>query len=402
MTFVRSLFPAFALALGAPAPAAPAPAAEASGWEPALRAAERDLCGRQVALLGENGFHGDGKTVAFKAALVRRLVTRCGFRAVFFEASHYDFIAVRRAVRRKEPVMDAMISSAIGGIWNRDREMAPLIPFLAREAQAGRVVLGGLDDQLGSAGAFYSLDSMPAELAAALPPPRREPCRTALRQRIWSAYSAASPHDEASRSRLKACVAEMAAAHASTPADRETGAEYRQMLLSAGRAIERDFSGPKAMIAGRDRSMYLNFRWLAARLPPGAKIVVWSANPHVARDAALAADFTAGANLGAFLHRDYGRRSFALGFSAASGASGRAGGTAIPIPPAAPDSIEGVLAGETSADAAYAGPARLAALGKRPGSLFDHGKAVVARWADLFDGIVTFRTERPPEPLPAG
>jgi erythromycin esterase-like protein len=389
------------LLLPALAAAAAAPASEASRWEPAIRAAERDLCGRQVALLGENGFHGDGKTVAFKAELVRRLVTRCGFRAVFFEASHYDFIAVQRAVRRREPVTEAMVASAIGRIWNRDRELAPLIPFLAREAQAGRVVLGGLDDQLGSAGAFYSLEAMPVELAAALPPPRREPCRAALRQRIWFDYSVASPHDAASLSRLRACFGDMAAAHASATADRASRAEYRQMLLSAGRAIERDFFGPKALIAGRDRSMYLNFRWLAARLPPGSKIVVWAANPHVARDAAAAADYTAGASLGAFLHREYGRRSFALGFSAASGAFGRAGGTATPIPRSAPDSVEGMLAADNSAEAVYAGPARLAALGRRPASLFDHGKAVLARWADLFDGIVTFRSERPPEPIPS-
>jgi hypothetical protein len=58
--------------------------------------------------------------------------------------------------------------------------------------------------------------------------------------------------------------------------------------------------------------------------------------------------------------------------------------------------------GGTSAEAVYAGPVRLAALGVRPGSLFDHRNAVTARWRDLFDGIVTFRTERPPVPLPAG
>jgi erythromycin esterase-like protein len=388
------------MAPGASAPAAVPPVAEASAWEPALRAAERDLCGRQAALLGENGFHGDGKTVAFKAALIRRLVTRCGFRAVFFEASHYDFLAVQRAVRRREPVTEAMVSSAIGRIWNRDEELTPLVAFLTGKARAGRVVLGGLDDQLGSAGAFYSLDAMPAELAAVLPGRRREACRAALRQRVRYDYSEASPHDEASLLRLRTCLGEMETALALTTADRATRDEYREMLTSAGRAIERDFVERKAMVAGRDRSMYLNFRWLAERLPKGSKIIVWAANPHIARDAALAADFTAGGNLGAYLHRDYGRRAFVLGFSAASGASGRPGGAPTPIPPAAPGSVEGVLAGGTSAEAAYAGPARLAALGVRPGSLFDHRKPVVARWADLFDGIVTFRTERPPMPLP--
>src|SRR4051794_37879278 len=189
--------------------AAAAPADEVRAWEPALRAAERDLCGKQVALLGENGFHGDGKTVAFKAELIRRLLTRCGYGAVFFEASHYDFLAVERAARRGEPVTEAMGSSAIGGIWNHDSEMAPLIHFLTEKARSRRVTLGGLDDQLGSIGAFYSLETMPAELAQFLPPGRREECSAALGQRMRWEYSDASPHDRASVARLRACVVQM-------------------------------------------------------------------------------------------------------------------------------------------------------------------------------------------------
>ena len=399
MKALCSLLLAFAAVVGASTAAVAAPAIESAGWAPALRAAERDLCGHQVALLGENGFHGDGKTLSFKAALVRRLVAHCGFKAVFFESSHYDFLAVQRAVRRGEPVTEEMISSAIGGIWNQDRELGPLVPFLAREAKARRLILGGLDDQLGSAGAFYSLDAMPGELAAFLPAPRREPCRAAFRQRLRYDYSEASPHDEASLGRLRTCLDEMRTALASPAADRVTRDEYREMLVSAGRAIERDFFEPKAMIAGRDRSMYLNFRWLAERLPRGSKVIVWAANAHVARDAALAADFTAGANLGAFLHREYGRRAFMLGFSAAGGAFGRSKASVTPIPAAAADSVEGMLAATTRAEAVYAGPERLAALGERPGSLFDHRRPAVARWAGLFDGIVSFRTERPPTRL---
>src|SRR5438309_5125590 len=69
-----AMIPLAALAL-----AVSTPADEAPLWEPALRAAEHDLCGKQVALLGENGFHGEGKSVAFRALLIRRLVTRCGY-----------------------------------------------------------------------------------------------------------------------------------------------------------------------------------------------------------------------------------------------------------------------------------------------------------------------------------
>src|SRR4051812_36858613 len=107
--------------------------AEDPGELVALNAAINDLCRRDVVMLGENGYHGDGRTVAFKAALIRILVRRCRFNAVFFEASHYDFIEISRRLRVGEPVSADMVSSSIGQIWNRDEELSPLIPFLLTE-----------------------------------------------------------------------------------------------------------------------------------------------------------------------------------------------------------------------------------------------------------------------------
>jgi erythromycin esterase-like protein len=376
--------------------AASSPANEARAWEPALQAAERDLCGRQVALLGENGFHGDGKTPAFKAALIRRLVTRCGYAAVFFEASHYDFLAVERAVRRREPVTEAMVSSSIGGLWNQDEELAPLVAFLTAEAKAGRVTLGGLDDQVGSWRAFYSLDTMRTELAAFLPVERREPCKAALWQRMAWTYSEASPHDWTTVRRVQDCVGEMRAGLLASGADAAARDEYLDMLANIDRLMQREFAKPAASIAGRDQSMYFNFRWLAARLKAGTKIIVWAANQHVAKDPALAADFVAGGSLGAWVHREYKRRAFALGFSAAGGSFRWSRREAKPIPAAAPDSVEGLLIAGRRGDAGYAGPAALAALGTRPASFFDHRGSASGRWADVFDGAVVFRAERPP------
>jgi erythromycin esterase-like protein len=376
--------------------AASVPADETRAWEPALRAAEKDLCGKQVALLGENGFHGDGKTVAFKAELIRRLVTRCGYGAVFFEASHYDFLAVERAARRGEPVTEAMMSSAIGGIWNHDAEMAPLIRFLTEQARGRRVTLGGLDDQLGSIGAFYSLETMPAELAHFLPPEKREECGAALGQRMRWEYSDASPHDQASVARVRACVARMREAVIASGTDPAGRAEYLEMLANIDRALQREFAGTTVLMGGRDQSMYFNFRWLATRLKPRSRIIVWAENVHIAKDATLVTDFGGTSNLGAPLHRDYGRRAFALGFSAAGGSFRWSRREAKPIPPVFANSVEGVLTARSRTDPAYAGPAALAALGTRPASLFDHRTSIPARWADIYDGVVVFRAERPP------
>jgi erythromycin esterase-like protein len=384
------MIPLTALAL-----AASTPADEARAWEPALRAAEHDLCGKQVALLGENGFHGEGKSVAFRAILIRRLITRCGYRAVFFEASHYDFLAVERAARRRQPVTEAMVLSAIGQKWNKDAELAPLVAFLTAAARAGRVTLAGLDDQIAILGMFYSLETMPAELAQSLPAGRREECGATVGERTRWGYSKTSPHDPASIARVRSCLGEMRAAISNSPADPDLRDERLEMIANMERAISRDFTPTKANVAGRDRSMYLNFRWLAGRLKPGAKIIVWAANQHVAKDAALDPDFTLGENLGAYIHAAYGSRAFALGFSAASGTFRWSRGEFRPIVPAAPGSLEAsVDAG--AGEAGYAGPARLQSLGQRASVLFSFHKPVSADWSRMLDGLVVFRESRPP------
>jgi erythromycin esterase-like protein len=363
----------------------------------ALEAAVRDLCDRDVALLGEAD-HGDGRTVEFKVALVEALVTRCGYNAVFFEASHYDFLEFSRRARLGQAVTPAMVSSAIGGLWNFDRELAPLVPFLFARAQSGRLALGGLDDQLGGLGSFYANDGMPAALAGYLPPSRRAECQELLRRRAgW----AAGVRSEPERSRALRCLADISSA-ARRGRDRTTRAAHLGMLASVARLVARDtfFAGgsmdTNGYIRARDRSMYLNFRALADRLPPHRRIIVWAANNHIAKDATMTSDYAGSRNLGSFIREAYGRRAFALGFSARAGAHfWTRQEPSRPFAAAGPDSLEARAIEDGDADTFYLGPARLAALGAVPGSLFRH-EPLTARWGEVVDGVIVFRAERAP------
>src|SRR5215218_4909687 len=83
----------------------------------------------------------------------KRVVTRCGFGAVLFEAASYDFFGLERAIAASRQLpggandtLDVALARAIGGLW-WTRELAEWRRWLAREAVAGRVSLGGLDDQ---------------------------------------------------------------------------------------------------------------------------------------------------------------------------------------------------------------------------------------------------------------
>ncbi len=370
--------------------------ASAQPRDPAMDAAVRDLCHRQVAMLGEAS-HGDGATFAFKTALIRRLVDECGFSAVLFESSHYDFLELMRRLRVREEATPAMLSSAIGGIWNRYAELTPLIRFLFERAQAGRLTLGGLDDQLGVAGAFFSNDEMPLRLTATLPPARREACRMILHRLLYWQYGDAVHHDRAEVDRIRACVADMTVAVARGGAVDERATQL-QMIANMQRALARSFLEAGELNRGRDRSMFLNLRWFAARLGPRAKIIIWANSAHIARDASTSASFPAGGNLGAFVHRAYGRRAFALGFSAFGGAwrSVFSRGDE-PIAPAPRDALEGLAMAGTARDIVYRDGAWLARIGRVPGRPFFYRYAP-ADWARVFDGMIVFRAERAPRP----
>jgi hypothetical protein len=51
--------------------------------------------------------------------------------------------------------------------------------------------------------------------------------------------------------------------------------------------------------------------------------------------------------------------------------------------------------GESGAEAVFVGPAELRAMGTLPGAVFGHAYESLP-WSDFVDGVVVFRTERPP------
>lgn len=362
--------------------------------ERAMAAAIRDLCPKHVALLGE-ATHGDGHTDAFKASLVERLVTRCHFNAVFFEASHYEFLGFSEKLRAREPVDQSMVADAIGGLWKFDREVQPLIPFLFDAATTHRLVLGGLDGQLGTLEARYANDVMPVELTTYLQGDRRGGCREALRRRIYFDYPN-GPYSDSDRAQILQCAAEISRAlDAVGGPDTATRADQRSMIRNIAAFTRADALDRPEFIAARDKAMYDNFNWLTRRLPHGSKVIVWSATAHIAKNGAADTAYARAGNFGSYVHRDYRARAFALGFSAASGDYRYARKDNRPL--AAPPSPSLERSAVTSADDAttYLDPARLKALGRLPGAAFSHAFEE-NDWAGSLDGVVIFGREYPP------
>jgi len=363
----------------------------------AMSVVVEDLCSRDVVLLGEGASHGDGRSLGFKSELVQRLVEQCGFNAIVFEASSYDFLEIDRRLNNGQPVTRAMVSSAVGGLWNRHDEMQPLTTFMHQAVVAGRIRLGGVDDQLGSAGAFYSISDMPSELAAPLPSERAAECTELLRQLIYGQLTPASPE----KATLVACLEEMCRALDAAPEGIDRQARHRH-LINIGSYLMRQGADRAQYLQGRSHAMWSNFRWLIDnRFGPDAKVIVWGASVHLSRDASAHPPFATIRNFGSYVDDAYGDSAFFLGFSAASG-SYLEGAQVRARPSALPGSLEAAALATSNADRIYLGGSALEGIGEAPASIFSPSAApVTATWSEVLDGVVVFRVERPPTRISA-
>lgn len=140
--------------------------------------------------------------------------------------------------------------------------------------------------------------------------------------------------------------------------------EHLIMAASFSRSLadERQHRGKQGFNA-RDALMYDHFKWHSDRLPPDARIVVWCATIHAAKDLSGVPGREGFVPLGAHIHGAYGDRAAAVGFSAYTGHWARIRQAAFnPIPEAPPGSIEAQVSPDQ--DLRYFGPDQLRAFGE--------------------------------------
>src|SRR4051812_18930228 len=270
-----------------------------------VRAAEtdrvlRDVCGKDIAMLGESPLHGFGNTLEFKVELARRLVDECQFNAFFIESGIYDFLNVQTRLKSGQEVTEGTVAAAIGGLW-ATQEVQPLIPFLLEKSKAGRLVLGGLDDQLGRG--TWAQRELPAHLAGQVSREEKSRCLAILQRHTLWQYGSDSPYGPKDKALILGCL------------ERVHGSEYDgAMIDSLKRLFARDFpaenpAGADTRVqdgSDRDRSMYLNFKWLMAWLPAHSKVIVWAATNHVAKDMSAVSGDKGVVSFGSYVRREFG------------------------------------------------------------------------------------------------
>ncbi len=361
-----------------------------SGDQAAVAQVVEAACDKSVVILGEAS-HGDGHSETIKAALVEQLVSRCGFGGVLFEASYYEFLPIARNVRPDRPVSAEQVAAAVGGFSKSDLEMQPLFEFLARQASAGKIELGGLDFQAGGFEQRYGNDTMILELTAGMPAARRDACRGLYRSRLLGDDPPAGMTGRERDDALLACLASIDPRAAGNPvAPAEKSARAAQLVNLEAWLAASGQTTPN-LVRARDAMMAENALRFIDGLPKPAKVVIWAHNGHAARHPSALPGYGDNDNLGQALGRRFENSLFALGITARGGQYRWSPGIDKPVPAPLAGSLE-ARGGDTTAFLAQ--PA-LQAAGESFSALFGH-TFQRARWGDAFDAVLVLDAEYPP------
>jgi erythromycin esterase-like protein len=355
--------------------------AQHSEADPAVRKAADFACRYQVVVLGELPSHGEARGFEAKAQIVRRLVNKCGFDALLFEAPIYDFIGFQTAAAKGSASSD-QLDRAIGRFW-LTRELADWRGWLLKRSGAGKLMLGGLDDQV-SVTSQFARDTLPGLIASSVAASRSVECEEAVSRNLYWRYNSSVQFDEAEQRRLQRCADEAEARN--NPEIANVGIE-QLMIQNLASFIGRQTGSATAK--DRDMAMYRNYLWHTAQLRRGSKIIIWTATVHAAR---IQGDLPQ-VPLGERLAEQLRDRVAVIGFTAFGGESSMAGRPPRILPDAPAGSLEALTAKKNSGWA-FLRATDLKRLGNVPSRLL--GKFISADWSMYFDGVLVTRQELAP------
>lgn len=346
-----------------------------------LRAAVALGCAATTVLLGEAS-HGTASPIELKAALVKELITRCGFTHVVFESQLYDFEALKRKYDSSSASM-ADLLNAIGGLWATSGELDDLARFLHERARAHELTLSGIDGQVGGAMNLYAQTALAADLTTRLPPERRTHCTAEIQRLNQWRFDASHPYDERFKAGLSDCLRD---AELATP-EADVG---RRLLLSSYAGFlklpAQDFANQ------RDRLMFQNFSSIMRSMPRRTKSIIWTANRH-----ALLAEYRGIVSLGSLLSQESPGAVKSFACVAKEGSYGFQGKPAQAIGAAPQGTLKAdALSGSGETGVTFLAGPELARLSGRPSRLLGYGEFLEGPWAKLFDGVFIARSERMP------
>jgi erythromycin esterase-like protein len=262
----------------------------------------------------------------------------------------------------------------------RDSQFTSLADWVSTETP-NTLQLAGLDDQIGAAGAIYSLEEMPKELAAVIPPRDRSSCRDTM-----MGYINYSIDRRAAQARVERCLSLVL--HELSLRKGADAARLRALAQAFRRANTWTRMPSDQMIAARDSAMADQLQAFRRRLKKGSKVIVWTANAHAAYGG-----YQTGKTLAEITRERIGSRLFTVGSSAAAGEYRWSKSEVRQVPTSRRRELENMILGQRSA--AVASRAELQRMRVIPGTALSWHKPFIADWSKLFDAVYVIAREQP-------
>lgn len=343
----------------------------------------RIACNKNILVFGESA-HNDGATLALKAKVIPQLVNRCGFNAIAFEASYYDFAELNRITAPSDKYNRAKFLSSIGGMWNRWAEFSPMADWISTQTP-NKLHIFGMDVQIGSRDAFYQMGAMKDELAEFVEVGSRERCVAVIDPKTnWRV-----PTSEL-KPELELCLSQIVAKL--EPMNDLRSRHLRAIASAYRRANQGELVNGQNPHGVRDQAMADNFDNFRNALPRGSKIIVWTANSHAAYK-----ELQGAPSLGQILKARYGPIVFNIGLTAAGGQIGTLPNWVKELPPPKIGSIESYF--EQSKEVTILTHRQLRQIGIAESRIMNNHEVVSEDWSQLFDSIAILRFERPTSPV---
>lgn len=245
---------------------------------PDLHALDVAIGNARVVLLGEQN-HGDGATIALKARLVEHLHLNLGFDVLVFESDFYGLHRAWHELRGPEDVTG--LARHVYGMWREGPAVAPLWDLVrARLATDRPLLVAGIDPR--HTGAYPKtrvVEDLEAFLACTGATTPDGDAWAVFRALLADLLTKEYEHRVSSLDR-RTFLNTLLPFRESIAGDDEESRFWRQELENLVWTARNAWG-----FEGRDEGMGRNLLWLAHERYPDRRIVVWSHNFHIVKDA---------------------------------------------------------------------------------------------------------------------
>ncbi|MGD2218008.1 MAG: erythromycin esterase family protein [Gemmatimonadales bacterium] len=283
---------------------------------------EPTLRGRRIVQLGENG-HGVAEFSLLKVRLIKYLHAELGYEVVAFESGLYECQWANQLVGRLGAA--TVMRNCLFGIWHTE-EVLSLFDYISEARSSDRPLQLAGFDVINSGSGWHQRPEFFRDLIEPFDPDYaahafgldslflHRAITIEDREYIESHEAELVADFEALAAFLTEHRDEIAGAARTDPARVEFAAQVARSaaaFIRQGAADVRDHTSPEASEI-RDRGMADNLEFIAERLYPGKKIIVWAHNAHVRHDGLAVQPYPA-RTMGSWLAERRGEELYTIG-----------------------------------------------------------------------------------------